>query len=381
MKRKWKKILGFAAAGALIASVFTGCSSQASGGSTTGESSATLSSKASESGLTVSGNIWGQGVNALDIISAEAQYVNETLGNSYHVYNDNFTADTQKSNIQNMISAQANGIMVFGSVPTLYSTISSSCEKAQIPFVIYDQIPTADKDISMLDANKYYVGCVGTDNYAAGSNMASDMLKAGIHSALILGGAVGDPVHNARVKGFTDTFTKGGGKVLGAARCDSPADAATKGDDLIAANPDAKGIYALTGDFAIGALTALSNHDAKMAVYCSDTTKETIEYIISGAASEGDGGSKISTTLAALLLNNYLAGNAIKDDQGKAPNFSKIVPYVITAENADTYEKYFLQGHPLNEKAIKGLVGKTVTYKDFTDFISNYSLASIEKLN
>ncbi len=384
MKKRRGKLLCFIIVGMMVAAVLGGCSNAAAGGdkeasSQTGTAPDSVGDTTTGPGYTVSGNIWGQGVNALDMISNEAEYVCETLGNTYKVYNDNFTADTQGTNIQSMVSAGTDGIMVFGSVPTLYSTLSETCAGARIPFVIYDQIPTDENILKMLAKNEYYVGSVGTDNYAAGSNMAKSMLEAGIKSAVILGGAVGDPVHDARVKGFTEALEAGGGSALGAGRCDSPADAATKGDDLIAAYPDAQGIYALTGDFAIGALTALSNHNAAIPVYCSDTTQEAIQYIKSGEIAKGDGGSKIATTLAALLLDNYLVGNVIRDPEGSAPYFNTIVPFIITADNAEDYAGYFLTGHPLGKEALDSLSGEGVTYQSFVDFISNYSLDFIKE--
>jgi ribose transport system substrate-binding protein len=373
MKKLLKNVVCGVITCLLVIFSLAGCSSAGNGS----KGSAGNQSSSGKGEYSVSGNIWGQGVNALDIIASEAQYVNESVGNTYKVYNDNFTADTQASNIQNMASSGSNGMMIFGSVPTLYTTLSSTCEQAKIPFVIFDQIPTDKNMISNLNNNKYYLGSVGTDNYAAGGNAAKKMLENGVKTAFILGGAVGDPVHDARVAGFTDAFQNGGGKLLGAGRCDSPADAATKGDDLVSAYPDAQGIYALTGDFAIGAITALSNHNKKIPVYCSDTTEETIKYIKDGTIAYGDGGSKIATTLAALLLDNYLNGNIIKDANGTAPHFNTIVPFEVKADNADQYSEYFLKGHPMTKDALNKLTGSGVTYQTFVDFISKYSLEEV----
>lgn len=370
MSKLLKKVVCSVLASSLIIVSFAGC------GATEKEAKEAGNSE-SKTEFAVSGNIWGQGVNALDIIANEAQYVNESGGNTFKVYNDNFTADTQASNIQSMASSGSDGMMIFGSVPTLYTTLSTTCEQAKIPFVIFDQIPTDESVISRLAANEFYVGSVGTDNHAAGERAADKMLENGITSAFILGGAVGDPVHDARVKGFTEAFEKGGGKVLAAGRCDSPADAATKGDDLVSANPDAQGIYALTGDFAIGAITALSNHNAKMAVYCSDTTEECIKYIKDGTIAYGDGGSKIVTTLAALLLDNYLNGNIIKDADNAAPYFGTIVPFEVNAGNADQYSQYFLKGHPMTPDKLASFVGNGVNYDTFASFIENYSMDEI----
>ena len=371
-KNLLKKGICLVACGLLAIGMMTGCSK---GGN---EAPSEDGGDAAAAGFSISGNIWGQGVNALDIIAEEAKYTQESVGNSFTVYNDNFTADTQASNFQSMIASGTNGMMVFGSVPTLYDSLSKQAGEAGVPFVLFDQIPLDQAVVDKLSENEYYVGSVGTDNYAAGANVAKKMLENGAKTAFTLGGAVGDVVHDARLNGFKDAFTAGGGTVLAEGHCDSPADAATKGDDLVAANGDADAIYALTGDYAIGALTALGNHKKEIPVYQSDTTKESIEYIKSGAIAYGDGGSKISTTLSGLLLANYLQGNPIKDENGKAPYFGTIVPFEVTADNADAYIEKFLEGHPMSAEALAGMVGEGVSYQTFVDFIEGYSFESLQ---
>ena len=364
-KSLFYKLMGGVALCVVMTLALTGCGSSSDGEAT--------------KSYNVTGNIWGQGVNALDIIAKEAEYTQESVGNKFKIYNDNFTADTQASNFQSMISSGTDGMMVFGSVPTLYSSLSKNCEKAKTPFVFFDQIPTDKKVIKTLNNNKYYLGSVGTDNYAAGENVAKAMLKNGVKTAFTLGGAVGDVVHDARLSGFKDAFTKGGGKLLASGHCDSPSDAATKGDDLIAAHKDADAIYALTGDYSIGVLTAESNHKVDIPVYQSDTTTESIKYIKNGKIVYADGGSKISTTLAGLLLANYLQGNEIRDKSGNAPYFGTIVPFKVTKDIADKYQKKFLEDHPMSKDALKKFVGKDVSYKTFVDFIDNYSFDSVSK--
>ncbi|MGN0734148.1 MAG: sugar ABC transporter substrate-binding protein [Emergencia sp.] len=368
MKRSLMKAVSLLLIASMVLFSFTACGSKDEGD---GGADAAAGHK-------VSGNILGQGVNALDIIEQECKYVQESIGNSWTVYNDNFSADTHASNIQTMAQEGTDGMMIFGFVPTLYTKISEICQGASIPFVFFDQIPSDEKVLSTLNENEYYVGSVGTDNYAAGANVAKKMLENGIKTAFTLGGAVGDVVHDARLAGFKDAFTEGGGKLVAEGHCDSPADATTKGDDLIAANK-VDGIYALTGDYAIGVLTALSNHGADIPVYCSDTTAEAIEKIKSGEIAYGDGGSKIATTLAGLLLDNYMDGNIIKDSEGKAPYFGTIVPFEITADNADQYAELFLTGHPMTADAMSELTGEGVTYDTFVQFIENYSFESLTK--
>ena len=362
-------------AGSMMMTMFTGCgnTNQANNSPAGGQET----SGGEGGSFLVAENNWGQGVAALDLIEGEARYTITSLGGEFQVYNDEFSADKMMTNVQGMLSAGVDGIMYFGSVSTLIPNVSQMCQQAQVPFVIFDQIPSDEAVLEQLEANPYYVGSVGTDNYAAGSNMATRALESGCTKALILGGAMGDPVHDARINGFTDTFEAGGGTVSGVARCDSPADGTTKCDDLIAATPDADCIYALTGDYATSALTALNNHSADMKVYASDATANTMQDLKDGKIEVADGGTTIVTTLAGVLLGNYIQGNPIKDADGVAPYLNTIVAFPITAENADDYQTYWLSGNPLSEEQISSLCQADTTLADIEAFVADYSLENI----
>ncbi len=387
MRKRLAKFAGIFLTVALTAGLIAGCgggNDSNSGGGETGNAETQAAggnentSGGDAGGFKFAGDIVGQGGEALDIIVAEEEFVFGALGSSFQIYNDNFTADTQGTNIQTMASAGYDGMMIFGWNATLYSTISDAAKSAEVPFVMFDQIPTEESMISQLEENEYYVGSVGVDNFKAGENIANKMLADGITTSLILGGAVGDVVHDSRAAGFTETFEAGGGTVLGSARCADPSEGTAKEDDLISGNPDAQATYCLTGDFAIAALAALENHSGtEMSIYCSDTTSEVIPHILDGSVVSGDGGSKIATTLAATLLQNYAEGNIIKDENGKAPNFNTIVPFEINGENAELYKEMFLTGHPLTEESVQALVGPDVTYQNYVDFITDFSWEKI----
>ena len=361
----------------ITACAFAGCSGsqEASPGASSGDAPGTPS--ASGGAYLIAENNWGQGVGALDLIENEARYTVTTFGCDFQAYNDEFNADKMKTNIQGMLSASTDGILFFGAVPTLIPVVAQMCEQAKVPFVIFDQIPLDAQVIEQLEANPYYVGSVGTDNYAAGASMAKYALDNGSKNAIILGGAVGDSVHDARIEGFTAAFEQSGGTIAGIGHCDSPASGTTKCDDLIAASPNADTIYALTGDYATSALTALDNHSASMSVYVTDSTANTLQDLKDGKVVVGDGGASIATTLAATLLVNWLDGNQLKTDEGKAPYLNTIVAFPIYADSADDYQKYWLAENPLTAEQLQALRGPDVTMADIDAFVSGYSLETI----
>lgn len=378
MKTKMKKMWALCMTGVLTASMLLGCGQGSGNGAATAGEGSNEASDQNSGKYNFAGDIVGQGAQALDDIVSEENYLFDAMGCSFKIYNDNFTADTQGTNIQAMASAGYDGLMIFGWNATLYTTISNTAKEAKVPFVFFDQIPTDEAILTQLEANDYYVGSVGVDNYALGANMAQRMLDDGIEKAILLGGSVGDVVHDARDKGFTETFEAGGGEVLAKTRCTDPAEATTKEDDMLSGNPDAQATYCLTGDYAIAAVAALENHSsAEMALYCSDVTTEAAAYIQEGKIVCGDGGSKIATVIAAALLYNYADGNVIRDENGKAPNFSNIVSFEVNADNAEAYVNTFLKGHPVAEADVRAMIEADVTYKTFSDYIANFSLDSV----
>ncbi|MCI8993126.1 MAG: substrate-binding domain-containing protein [Eubacterium sp.] len=357
------------------ASESAGAALEEAGSSNEGAETAGGSAGAAKDGLSFAGDIVGQGGVALDIFVSEMEYDFEGLGSDFQIYNDNFTADTQMQNMETMASKGYDGIMVYGWNATSLNSISSTFATAQIPFVIFDQIPRDEESVAAMEQNEYYVGSVGTDSYAEGVNAAQAMLDNGITKALILGGSVGDTIHDTRIEGFTKTFEEAGGKVLGAGRCTDPSEATTKFDDLLSANGDATGAYCLSGDYAIAAISAMGNHpEADVKLYVAGATNETIPYIKDGTIAYADSGSKLVIPIAAALLKNAAIGNVIKDEDGSAPYFNNVIPFEVTADNADRFTELFLTGHPLTAEEMQALVGENVTYQDFVEFINNYSM-------
>lgn len=334
-----------------------------------GETEATKSDK-----LSFAGDIVGQGVPALDLFVDEMQYVVESTGSEFTIYNDNFTADTQIQNVETMAAAGYDGLMIYGFNSSSLRYIADTCSSAKKPFVIFDQIPDKETQAT-LAKSEYYVGAVGADNFAEGEQAAKALLDDGCKKAVILGGSVGDSIHDARTEGFTKTFEEGGGTIVGAARCADPTEGTTKFDDLLSANPDVEGAYCLTGDYSIAAISTFGNHpDSDVKICVAGATTETVPYIKDGTIVYADSGSKIVVTISAALLKNYAMGNIIKDSEGNAPYFNNYVPFEVTPENVDQYSEKILKGHPLTEDEINELIGSDVTYAAFEKFIESYSI-------
>lgn len=341
----------------------------------------TTTAPVAKDSFTVGYNNLGQGVPALDSIEAEGRYVNTVLGNKFVVVNNEFQADKLQKDIQSLISSGVDGIMLFGWVPTALQGISDMCQTAKIPFVIFDQIPRDEEMKASLLKNPYYVGSVGIDNTTSAENMAKIAVEK-YKTALIIGGAVGDIVHDARFAGFTAAYEAAGGKVLGTAHCADPSEATTKGEDLLAAHPDAECVYALTGDFATGMITAMSNKNLEIPIFASDIVAASLVDIDSGKIEVGQGGFSIATSMGAILLQNYMDGHPIMTADNKAPYFGNIVLFEVRKADTANYKKYFIDGNPFTEAQIKNLsyrFNNSVNYQSFMDFINSYSMEMLNE--
>ncbi len=355
-----------------------GCANETTG-STTGTSATTTSSSGEFSTFSIGYNNLGQGVPALDNIEEQARYLNEDIvGNNFVVVNDEFTADKLIKDVQSLISSDVDGIMLFAWVPTAILNIADLCEQTKVPFVIFDQIPQDMEVVSQLEDNPYYVGSVGINNAGVGTAMAEYALEK-YKSAVILGGAVGDPIHDTRIDAFVETFEAGGGEVLGVTRAQDPSEAAIKAEDLLSAHPDAECIFTLTGDFATGAITALSNKGLDIPILSSDLVADTLNDLKDGKVEIAQGGN-IATPIGSILLQNFLDGHPLMAENGKAPYFNAQTLFFVNGEQADAYQMYYYDSFPLSEDQVSGLLyryNSDVTIDSVKDFLDNFTMDAL----
>ncbi len=323
----------------------------------------------------ISYNCLGAGVWILDFGTAEVQYYADLMGFGFQAPSANFTADQMLKDCQNLLNAGVDGHLYFGCFGTLTPTISELFEEKETYFVMPDQLPT-EESIDLLLANPYFAGAVGGDPYKAGYQMGQRAAADGYANALMIAGAIGDTVHDGRLNGFEAGFTDAGGKIVGVARCSSPAEATEKADDMLAAyGADADCVYGATTDFINGAFEAMNNYDMELMGYCSDIDNTAISLIKEGKLI-GDGGMAVVSSLGAALLTNALDGKVIKDADGNAAIFTNLMPFIVDAENCDDYNANWFESHPLDMSDYEQLLYRynpDVDYNTWLDFIDNYN--------
>ncbi|MDR2609980.1 MAG: substrate-binding domain-containing protein [Clostridiales Family XIII bacterium] len=364
-----KSLLIIVAIITLLAFTLAGCGDKASddGGG------ATDSSGSYKIGV----NTWGSGVPILDNFGDVSVYSAEALGNETVRASDDFTADKELTNAQNFASQGVDGVVFQLAAPPVLPEVGKVFADAKIPFV-FSVFIGDDADLEKeLASNEYIVGAIDSDMVFDGELIGQQALDDGVKTACIIGGNIGDNNMDQRIAGFKKVFEAGGGKVLAEARCTDASEAATKAEDMLSSNKDVDALYALVGDYIPGSMSAIDNLQlGDLLVYVSCTDAATAELIKEGRIKRGNDGINLAAFITPTLLQNWLDGNKILDDSGKAPHF-RTIPFAVTADNVEDYLNTFYApdgSQPLAESLLKSLIVKDnpdVTYQTYVDFIQN----------
>jgi ribose transport system substrate-binding protein len=322
-------------------------------------------------------NNFGQGAYPLDMNEKETTYALQSVGMNIKVANNEFTVDKIITDAQNLVSSKVDGLLVWSAADTLYSSFNDLTSSSKTPFVLGDKFPLGDDTKAMLRQNPYFAGAISTQDSEAGAQLAKKALEDGHKTAIIVAAAVEDTNHDLRVAGFTKAFEEGGGKVLGVVHCANPSEAVQKSNDILTAYPNAECLYGSGGDYSMGALSAMQSKGIKMPIYGTDVDPNVIKALKAGDVIEANGAAgPYCAGIAAMLMVNYLDGHQIKDENGQIPMSNGLKFITVTKDNADEFEKYWLNGHPFTPEDYKKLLYRfnpNVTWKDYQDLLDSYN--------
>lgn len=373
MKRKMSVLI---AAVLTLSLVLTACNSNSSSKQ---NASSTASQATSTKKLKLGCNNFLKGFYALDVLENSFKTTAASLGVDTMITNDEGKVEESISNVDNMISAGVDGIVFFGIVDTAIPVVSQKCLKAKVPFVLYDHLPS-DQVLTELRKNPYFVGVVGEHDYDAGFPIGEYAAQQGLKKALLVTGKKGDSTHSARVKGFTDSFTKAGGKVLDVGWDNSTlADALAKTDDLLTAHPDVDCIYGTGGDFASGVLQALQKHpNIKAKVFATDLDPDILKGLSSGTIAAANGAHWVNIDFSTILLVNSLKNHRLYDSNNQAPELTVPILTLPSSQEA-LYQKFWLDNAPFAASELQNLTvtnNANVTLDDIKNVLSSYSIKS-----
>ena len=325
-------------------------------------------------------NVWGSGVPILDMFGDEKEYALGLLGQRVTRMSDDYTAEKELQNIQNMIAGGVNGIVAQGSAVSTVPEMVAACESAKVP-IVFDVFIGDDKDIAEFQKTKqYYVGAVDADMVYDGKLIGQLAYENGCRKAVLIGGNIGDNNMDQRSQGFRESFEALGGVVLDEARCSDNSECATKAEDMLSANMDADCLYAFVGDYIAGSLTAIDHLGLgdQVKVYLSCVDKDSANYIKEGRIVAGNDGIAFASSIAPCMLLNALDGHKILDANGQPPRF-RTHPFTVDKDNVDAYISVFYADgvHPFTAELLNQLCWRTnpdVSYQTYVDFIDNLTL-------
>jgi ribose transport system substrate-binding protein len=356
------------------------CGSSSKDDSTTNNDASSSSDGSSAStGYVIGINTWGSGVPVLDMFGDAKQYTLETLGCTVNRMSDDFSADKELQNAQNMCAAGVDGIVFQGAGVSPVPQVGVECANAKIPFA-FDVFVGEESDLTKLaENNEYYCGAIDLDMVADGAAIAKMAYENGCRKACLIGGNIGDNNMDQRSQGFTEAFEALGGEVLFEARCTDNSECPTKATDMLSANKDADVVYCFVGDYVEGTLTAIDNlglNDVQVYVSCID--EATAAYIKEGKVVGGNDGISLASYISCTLVLNYLAGHKIVDENGNAPRLST-QPFQVTQDNVENYCKVFFSddAHPFTKDMLEDLLytsNPDVSYQDYVDLVNNINL-------
>ena len=311
------------------------------------------------------------------------EYTLTTLGCTVNRMSDDFTADKELTNVKNMCSAGVDGMVIQAAAVSTVPQIAAEAASAKIPFsfdVFVGENPALEQ---LAEENEFYCGAIDLDMVYDGEVIAQMAYDAGCRKAVCIGGNIGDNNMDQRSQGFTTKFTELGGEVLAEARCTDNSECLTKASDMLSANMEADCIYCFVGDYVEGSRTALDNlgltDQVKIFLSCVDAGSAAL--IADGTVEGGNDGISMASYISSTLVINYLQGNKIVDENGKAPRLSTH-PFQVTKDNAELYSKVFFdQDAPFTPDMLQALVADGVTYQDYVDLIENLNLEYILAAN
>jgi ribose transport system substrate-binding protein len=320
----------------------------------------------------------------LDILELQGKYVSDVAGMDFFSVNDEGKVEKVVQDVQSLISSGCDGLEIFCVVETLFPGISQNAIDGKTPFVLYDKIPMDPTIRQQILDNPYFKGGVGSQDYNGGVAIATYANELGLKNAIIMAAQQGDPTHDARIKGFEDTF-KGTLLAVAHSGANNITDYANKTDDMLTANPNADCIYGTGGDFAQGAIIALQNHadlKDKVKVFATDIDPTLLGKLKDGSISALNGAHFVNNMFTTCLLINALDGHPILDPNGKPPIIQSIQMPVLPAAWADLYQRFWMDGQPYSPEEVKSLLWRynpNINYQTFADKCAAYSI--VERLN
>lgn len=328
----------------------------------------------SDDKIVIGCNNFLKGIYSLDILEKNFVTTCEALGVEPMVVNDEGKIENCITNVDNMIAAGVDGILILGLSDTVFPVIAQKCEAAGVYFAFYDHMPS-DEALSRFKDYEYFAGVAATSDFNTGSNMGDYAAESGLKKAFIVTGLTTDNTHLNRTNGFISAFEAAGGEVVAEGYGNmSRADALQMSDDLLTAHPDVDCIYGTNGDYAAATLESMEKHSNVSAkLYATDLDPDILTGLKDGKISAANGAHWINIDYTTALLVNAIKGNKIVGSNGSAAILTVPV-MVLPNKYIDLYNSQWIESSPYSDAEIQSMVGDDVTAKDLQALLDDYTI-------
>ena len=390
--KKWKKLVSLGLTAAMAGAVLAGCGTPADEGDGGASSAAEEEQGAQSGGIEVEDtgfepeatykigyNYFGPGSYSITTLANNQEYVIKCFGSEVQSTSDDFQVDKIVQDIENMISAGCDGLIIWLPADNLYKTVIDICEEAQVPYVFADKVPADPAIVEQLQQSEYFAGAVGPANAEYGTLIAEYALEQGYESCIISTGSQGDPTDTPRIEAFTEAFEAGGGKVEQVVYTDSMDNIQPYTENALVAYPDVDFVYGTGSDMGVAAADAIENQGLDATVLTSGLDATILEYLVDeeNPVEFVNGDYWISGTMATVALMNYLDGNPLTDADGNMVFVDNIMPFQVTADTYEEFKATFIDNPCYSAAEIQAMNGKynpDFNYDAFMNVINNYSL-------
>ena len=107
-------------------------------------------------------------------------------------------------------------------------------------------------------------------------------------------------------------------------------------------------------------------------ILTSGLDSQALDYEVQGKIEMINGDFWIAGYFSAILMEAYLHGNQILDEEGNVPLIDDIMPFEVKPEQYDLYKAVFLDNPVYTQEETQALVNGT--YEDFINAVYSYNL-------
>jgi ribose transport system substrate-binding protein len=369
------------------------CGSSAGGGSgaTTAATTAAATEAPAPAGEAPAGasptfkigyNYFGSASYTLMTLANNSGDTLKALDVEYIASDDKFSLEQLVTDVENMIAAGCDGLVLWLPTDTLYATVTEMCKEAQVPFVLNDKLPMDESLIAQISENPYFVGAFGVKNAQYGVALANYVLEQGWKACFITSSNVGDVSDTERMDAFKGIFEAAGGKVFTELHASSSDEALPQIEDALTAyGEQIDFIYGVGGDFGNAACSALENYkggESGLKVITTGIDQGTLDNFDAGTIAMVNGDYFVNGIVSVIAMVNYLEGNHLVDASGKSPWIYNTASIDINADTNAVFRKVFTQRLCYSDDELRNMTyayNAGFKYADLEAAIMNYSFS------